>query len=318
MSDYRSSTAARRQSWFGLKQFVKVAASYPLPHAALRAASRVVPSLRSGRLPAPKGLAEVTGVIDGATFTMLRPDRCENAKELYWGNGRRPKAADAFTFEVFAKLVRDAAVFVDVGAYTGLFSLAATALDPKLVAHAFEIVPAVAVLLEENARRNGVSERLFVHREGIGAPGATMVVPAGSGGSALPSFYSSRMHFDSGERVSFRSLDSLDALIGGDDQRVVVKIDVEGTEDDVLSNGRTFLAERGPDIVCEVLHDRADVTALNDVLLPLGYNFYLLREHDLYHRASLLGHPRYRDWLLTRMDAGALHGRGIDRIAGAR
>ncbi|HEX6265191.1 MAG TPA: hypothetical protein VF036_07910 [Actinomycetota bacterium] len=67
---------------------------------------------------------------------------------------------------------------------------------PHVGAHAFEIVPAVADALEANARRNGVDDRVAVHREGIGDPNKTMRVPSGEGGSALPSFYSSRIRFD--------------------------------------------------------------------------------------------------------------------------
>ena len=250
-------------------------------------------------------------MVNGASFVMLRPDRCENAKELYWGGGRRPKPADAFAFEVFARLVRDADVVLDVGAYTGLFSLAATVLNRNLVAHAFEIVPEAADLLERNAARNGVSDRVVAHREGIGVPDATMIVPTGSGGSALPSFYSSRMRFDEGVQVWFRSLDSLNELLAPETRRVVMKIDVEGTEDDVLANGRIFLDARSPDVICEVLYGRANERALNNVLTKLGYRYFLIRDHDVRQTSSVFGHPRYRDWLLTRKDAADLLHRGI-------
>jgi hypothetical protein len=134
----------RRQSWFGLKRHVKRFMSLPVPNAILGLVARVFPSLRSGRLPAPAALREVEGRVGGATFVMVDPARCENAKELYWGRGRRPKAQDRLALDTVAVLAREADTFLDVGAYTGLFALAVTAFAPKVDVHAFEIVPAVA------------------------------------------------------------------------------------------------------------------------------------------------------------------------------
>lgn len=296
--DFRRSWRARRQSWFGLKKHVKDAASSTLPHAGLRFASRYVPRLRSGRLPAPRGLREVVGKADGASFTMLRPDRCENAKELYWGEGIRPRPEDANALNIVMRLIRTADVFFDIGAYTGLFTLATTAVNKTLTAHAFEIVPAVADLLEANVARNELRDRVVVHREGVGVPCTSVTVPSGEGGSALPSFYSTKTRFESGAEVPVQSLDSLDELVGPG-QRVVMKIDVEGTELDVLGNGVEFLTKHRPDILCEVLYGVADAAALNELLRPLGYSFYLVGPSGMARRPSISADPRFRDWVFS-------------------
>ena len=121
---------ARRQSWFGLKRFVKRFLALRVPNAIVRLVGRLVPSLRSGRLPAPARLSEVAGRVGGATFVMLDPARCENAKELFWGRGRRPRAHDRLALDSVAVLARESDTFLDVGAYTGLFTLAVTAYAP--------------------------------------------------------------------------------------------------------------------------------------------------------------------------------------------
>lgn len=288
----------RRQSWFGLKRYVKLFLSLGLPNSFLRLVARFVPSLRSGRLPAPARLREVTGVVGGATFAMLEPSRCENAKELYWGRGRRPKAHDRLALDTVAALAREADVFLDVGAYTGLFTLATTALAPTLQVHAYEIVPAVADALEANVARNGVEDRVVVHREGIGDEGATMRVPSGEGGSALPSFYSSRMRFDDGELVTFRSLDSVAGMLPQGD-RVVMKIDVEGTEDAVFRSGQAFLRSFRPDILCEVLHEVADGALLEELLAPPSVRRYLVTDSRLEESERIEPHPTFRDWLFS-------------------
>jgi FkbM family methyltransferase len=299
----------RRQSWFGLKRYVKRILSLGLPNALIRFVARFVPSLRSGRLPAPANLREVEGRIAGSRFVMLDPARCENAKELFWGNGRRPKARDRLALDTVAALAREADEFLDVGAYTGLFTLATTALAPSLHAHAFEIVPAVADALEANLRRNGVAHRVVVHREGIGDPKATMRVPSGEGGSALPSFFSARMRFDEGEVVPFRSLDSAGALLPAE-ARVVMKVDVEGTEDAVFGAGQAFLETFHPDILCEVLLE-ADGARLDELLGPSGMRRYLVTGSGLEGMERIVPHPVFRDWLFSPRTTDELRALGL-------
>jgi FkbM family methyltransferase len=302
-------TRLERQSWFGLKRPFKRFLSLGAPNALLRLVARFVPSLRSGRLPAPAQLDEVTGRADGATFVMLDPARCENAKELFWGQGRRPKPNDRLALDVVARLSREADEFLDLGAYTGLFTLATTAVTPGLHAHAFEIVPAVADALQANLLRNGVANRVIVHREGIGEMGSTMRVPSGKGGSALPSFYSSRMHFEKGEVVTFRSLDSIGALLPAD-ARVVMKVDVEGTEDVVFEGGQVFIETFRPEILCEVLPE-ADGDRLDKLLAPAGMRRYLVTNGRLEEAPRIEPDPVFRDWLFSSRTPDELRARGL-------
>lgn len=249
------------------------------------------------------------GRVAGATFVMLDPARCENAKELYWGRGRRPKAHDRLALDAVVTLARDADVFLDIGAYTGLFTLAVSAVAPAVQAHAFEIVPAVADALEANLVRNRADLRVAVHREGVGEDGKTMRVPTGEGGSALPSFFSSRMRFDEGDLVSFRSLDSIADMIPEGD-RVVIKIDVEGTEDAVLGSGQAFLRAFRPDILCEVLPD-ADGAVLGTLLAPSGLQPFLVTSTRLEERARIEPDAEHRDWLFTAKSADELRALGL-------
>jgi len=301
-----------RQSWFGLKRHIKRFLSLAVPNTVLGLVARFVPSLRSGRLPAPARLEEVAGRADGAAFVMLDPARCENAKELFWGKGRRPKPNDRLALDVVARLSREADEFLDLGAYTGLFTLATTAVTPRLHAHAFEIVPAVADALEANLRRNGVADRVTVHREGIGESDSTMRVPSGKGGSALPSFYSSRMHFEKGEVVTFRSLDSIGALLPAG-ARVVMKVDVEGTEDAVFEAGQVFIETFRPDILCEVLPEAAG-DRLDELLAPAGMRRYVVTNSRLEEAERIVPDPAFRDWLFSSRTSEELRARGLPAV----
>ena len=294
----RQGTDLRRQGWYGLKAPVKRLLSWRVPHLVLRQVVRLVPPRDGiGRLPAPARLREVEGRIGDLRFVMLNPARCEIAKELYWGGGRRPRPEDALAMEVFAALAPRADVVLDVGAYTGVFTLVAAAANPGARIHAFEIVPEVYKALLDNLVRNDVLSRVTPHLEGIGEPGREMRIATGAGGSALPSFYSSRMRFEGGPHVRFRSLDSLlGELRAG---RTLVKIDVEGTEEAVFRHGQRFLAERRPDVLCEVLAGVADPGRLEALLAPHGYRYFRVAEAALEARPRIDPHARFRDWLFT-------------------
>lgn len=292
----------RRRTWYGAKRYVKRLLAMRVPHAGLRALTRLRPELRAGgRLPAPAHLREVGGEAAGVRFTMLRPDRCIVAKELYWGGGHRPRPEDHLAAEIFAAAARRADVAVDIGAYTGLFTLVAARANPGLEVHAFEIVPANYRALFDNCVRNDVLGRVTLHHAGVGEPGASLRVPAGTSGSALPDFHSSAQGFESGVAVRLVSLDSLVNLLPRE-ARVAVKVDVEGAEVDVFAHGQRFLAEYRPLILCEVLPD-ADAVALAAQLESHGYSFHLVRERDVAPAGRIEPSERYRDWLFVGGDA---------------
>jgi FkbM family methyltransferase len=308
--DFRSSSEGRRHGWYGLKPLVKRALSWRGPHLLVRVAARAVPRLReSGRLPAPAGLKEVHGRALGATFVMLRPDRCIVAKELYWGRGRRPRAADAFAVDLFASVAGASDVVLDVGAYTGLFTIVAARANPSLEVHAFEIVPDVYEALFRNCIRNDILDRVTLHCRGMGDPAVRMRVPEGSGGSALPDYYSAKLHFESGPTIGFVALDAMMPLIA-DRVHVLMKVDVEGTEDEVFGFGRKFLERFGPDVLCEVL-PQADVSELQRTLDPFGYRYHAVGAGELRTAPTIRPDERFRDWFFTRRAPDELAALGV-------
>ena len=298
MTDFRDSELGRRQSWYGAKRHVKRTLSWRLPHAAMRGAIHVKPDLASPRLPAPAHMKEVAGVADGVEFVMLRPDRCEIAKELYWGGGRRPDPADALAIDLFARLAREADVILDVGAYTGIFTLVSSLANPDAEVHAFEVVPDVYQMLFANCVRNDVLYRVTLHHTGVGHDGQVVTFPATSEGSALPSFYAAGLTFNEGVRIRFGSLDHFCRSLQ-EAGRILMKIDVEGTEGDIFDNGRAFFAKFRPDILCEVLPDSTSPSTLLDVLAPLGYNYYLVRASGMTAEPSIVPDKEFRDWFLS-------------------
>lgn len=310
-SDFRKSARGRKQSWLGYKKHVKHFLSLRLPHAVMRTALRLRPALANGRLPAPARLAEVIGKVDGATFRMVAPDRCVVAKELYWGKGHRPRSNDAFALLVFVRLARSSDVIFDIGAYTGIFTLSACAAKPSIRAFAFEIVPEVHEVLEENLRNNGFADRVDAELLGVGAPDTVIRVPLQFSGSALPDFLSSEMAFTDGIEVRFRTLDSFAQSLG-DAKTVCIKIDVEGTEVEIFRHGAEFLRQFRPDILCELLPGAKDADEVQSLLASLDYHFYRVEDHSLNRLERVQGHSIYRDWLFTTRSPSDLAAFGIE------
>ncbi len=312
MTGIRGSRRVRQQQWYGLKPRMKSVLSMRVANKFLAVAARRLPGfLGIGRLPVARSVSEVEGRVDGASFVMLNPNRCVVAKELYWGGGSRPGPADSFALTVFAKLAREADVAIDIGAYTGIFTLVATAVNRRITAYAFEIVPAVYQLLVDNCARNEVLARTRCFPCGIGRPDASITVPDGRGGSALPSFYSSRLEFEQGVEVRFRSLDSFSEELG-QAERVIMKVDVEGTETEVFRHGLEFLDRFRPDILCEVLAGVADPRSLEQSLSPFGYNFYLVGDRNLFRSRHVVPRTGYRDWFFTTRPESDLRSQGIE------
>ena len=309
--DFAASTRARRQSWGGAKKHVKRVLSWRVPNLAMRAAASVYPGeLARHRLPAPASVRQVQASMAGVEFVMMRPDRCVVAKELYWGRGRRPQAADQTALDVFAALACDADLVLDIGAYTGIFSLLAARVAPTAAVHAFELIPAAAVMAVQNVVANDLITRVHVHLEGVGADGQTITVPTGDGGSALPDFMSSGLHFEHGVSVGLVSLDTVLQRLSEPPSRVVMKIDVEGAESAVLAGATRLLADTRPDMLCEILPD-ADTDSVAARLRPHGYRTLLVVEHGLVARNRLTADPRHRDWVFTTRSDEDLRALGI-------
>src|SRR6476619_920138 len=85
-------------------------------------------------------------------------------RALYW---RGLNSWEPETISVFRELVKEARVFVDVGANTGIYSLIGLAANPKLRVIAFEPVPRIRQRLEENLVLNGWQTRCEIRGEAV-------------------------------------------------------------------------------------------------------------------------------------------------------
>jgi len=297
----------RRMNWFGMKLYVKSLIGWsPLNRILVpiwKVASGVVAPAQTWRFPVNR--RRVRARVLDQQFQMSNPMRCSIAKELFWNDGRREHPVDRVVLDVFCSLGKDADVILDIGANTGLFSIAAAAVNPRAKVHAYEIVPDVTLQLISNLIENDLLGRVETHGYGLGIPGAHMRIPSMRSASALPSALSSKISFASGNRVEFQSLDAQRPFMHGH-TKALLKIDVEGTEDDIFRFGHEFTSEFLPDIVCEILPDECNMADVAAYLQFHQYNIYKFVENGLSLQQALVPDARHHDWLFSRSSPAAL------------
>jgi FkbM family methyltransferase len=191
-------------------------------------------------------------------------------------HARQEGAFEPETVEAWAGLCAGGGLVLDIGAYTGLFAIAAAKLGCRVVA--FEPLPENALRVRENAAQNGVKVEL--RREAVSDR---------AGHSDL--WYSTVRNTSAASLVRKRSRRvrvptvRLDALSLRDVR--VIKIDVERAEPMVLRGAAGLLAVQHPALLVEVL---GSVEA-EEVTRVLGAAYRVERVLD------------GRNWLVRSVDA---------------
>jgi FkbM family methyltransferase len=235
---------------------------------------------------------------NGATLRLRSAGDDWIPNQLFWHGF---DAYDAEAMPVFLRLAADARVVVDVGAYIGLYALAAALTSPRARVVAFEPLPAVHARLEANVAANGARVECVCSAVGE-QPGTAEFFHVPS--PDLPSSSSLSRDFMSvheaavGTPVPVVTLDGFCAA-NGIDAVDLVKIDTETTEPAVLRGMTEILARDRPDIVCEVLPGHGVEPELERILRPLGYAFHLLTDAGPVRRESIAGDPTWHNHLFT-------------------
>jgi FkbM family methyltransferase len=165
---------------------------------------------------------------------------------------------EPLTIKTWLKVVRPGSTAVDVGAYSGLYAIAAARAGARAVA--IEPLPLLYARLIENAQRNGVDIRVLQvaasHVDGV----AHFWSKGGlSSTSRLGEFPGSKKKI----QVETVRLDSLQL-----DDVSAIKVDVEGFESLVVRGALAILERDRPALILEALEGSG---AIADELKPLGY-----------------------------------------------
>jgi FkbM family methyltransferase len=199
------------------------------------------------------------------------------AKEYFW---KGSNAYEPMSIRVWLSLAKSSAVIFDIGAYTGLYSLAAAILNRKAKVYAFEALDVVysrlLVNIQVNSLGNIKAYNLAVSNE---EGSAEFNVYAGdtvlSTGSTLVDGIKNKELFQK-KHVRAARLDDLVNELSVP-RLDLMKIDTEGAEHLVIQGGQGALKKHTPDIILEVLGG-ARVDQINSVLSGIGYRFYHIDE----------------------------------------
>lgn len=185
---------------------------------------------------------------DGTPFVYVPAAHDGLARHVVWTDLRDWETG---THRVLFRLARGAGVFVDVGAYSGLYTVLACLADPRLRAVAFEPNPRKLPQLARNVAANGLAGRVRVVGEALGdrAGTATLAVPSDDSAASLRAAAP-------GERAVRVPVATGDARLRGLPVGLV-KIDVEGREPEVLRGMAGLLRARRPHVIAECLEPDA-------------------------------------------------------------
>lgn len=225
--------------------------------------------------------------------------------DLFWagyGNGW-----EATSLRLWARLSRKARTVFDVGANTGVYSLAAKAMNPAAQVFAFEPVERIAFRLKDNVAQNdfdievvvaGVSERT----------GETVIYEPRTAHAYSASLNPDMLagHADLAEvRIAITRMDDFfDArgLTSAD----LFKIDVEKHEIEALSGFGDLIACYRPAFLIEIL-DRALGEKVESYFAGLNYVFYEIIETQCVRRVQTLGLSE-RNYLICSEELAASSG----------
>jgi FkbM family methyltransferase len=221
-----------------------------------------------------KGFVEVniTGVPE---FLMFHNNDDVVARSYFW-KGR--DSYESTSLKLWSAISKKSPIVLDIGAYTGIYSLAAASVNLKSKIYSFEALDRIYSRLLVNKLLNN-----FANIETF-----NVIVSDVSGNDSL-NIYSGESVLVSGSSTVDRSLvgkkphhTKVVNSIKLDDKFKditvsLIKIDVEGAELSVLNGIKNIIETSLPDILIEILED-ANIKELNFFFSNHNYNYYSIND----------------------------------------
>lgn len=215
---------------------------------------------------------EVTGT---RPFLMFSNNDDFVARHYFWGG---KDAYEATSLALWAKLAQSSPFVVDVGSYTGVYSLAAACANPKCKVLAFEALDRNYSRLLLNRAVNNLGNVQTIGKAVSDRDGA-LELNIYAGDAVLVSG-SSLVGKESAIAVEKKVVPTvqLDNFLRDKPARVgQMKIDAEGAEHLVLAGAREVIKRDMPDLFIELLTS-ADLHSLATFFDGLGYTYFKIND----------------------------------------
>lgn len=164
----------------------------------------------------------------------------------------------------FASIATDCELILDIGAYTGIYSIESAIQNDNCLVNAFEPNPKIFSNLLNNIERNKLSSRIEPYQIALGRKAGInrIYIPDNSKSTSMLSLASKSSNYF---EVTMLTIDDICNKYVG-----LIKIDVEGYESEVFLGGRYVLDKFKPIILAEALTHR-ELMDQKLVLSKYGY-----------------------------------------------
>ena len=226
------------------------------------------------------------------------------SNQVFWHgwSGYEPECAG-----LFYRLAERSSLTVDVGAHVGFYSILAALANSEGRVLAFEPMPGMYVRLEHNVALNGLSNVECVRAAVTDESGSVELFhgPAELACSTTISTEFAQSYDDHlSSLVRALTLDDFIRERGGGRTPELVKLDIEAAEPSALRGMRQILEAR-PVVICEVLPIGRVASEIEELLRPLGYEFFHLTPEGIVRRERIAAHPEWLNYLFAH-PSGAL------------
>ena len=197
------------------------------------------------------------------------------ARHYFWSG---KDAYEGTSLALWAKLAQTSPIVLDVGSYTGVYSLAAACANPKCKVFAFEPLDRNYSRLLLNRAVNNLGNIQTVGKA-VSDRDGSLELNVYSGDAVLVSG-SSLVEKENAKAVEKKIVGTvrLDNFLGDKLARVgQMKIDAEGAEHLVLAGAREVIKRDMPDLFVELLTS-ADLQSLATFFDGLGYTYFKIND----------------------------------------
>jgi len=181
---------------------------------------------------------------------------------------------EKYSLGIWQKLSEKADVVFDIGANTGVYSLIAKTIKPKLAVHAFEPISSIYQKLKNNIDINQYT--IQSHELAASDKTGTAIIYGLDTEHQYAASITNTNNFTKGTEIRTITLDEFvqkNSITKVD----LIKIDVEGHEPEVLSGFSKGLFTFRPTMLIEVLSEDVG-NRVNNLLQGMGYLFYNIDE----------------------------------------
>lgn len=174
-----------------------------------------------------------------------------------------------YSRQVFFKLSKSADLILDIGAYSGIYSLIGASASPTSRIFAFEPNPTMRGVLHKNVELNGFSNRIAVEEFALSDTRGSSNLTVGTDSSMAmlhPKSSSGEHPVHSDIAVKMARLDDYNFVANS----MLMKVDIEGSEIAFLHGALKTITSLKPTILMEALTD-IELKLQSNFLTKLGY-----------------------------------------------